>query len=907
MNRSFQCQIDQIYADNPQEEPPSKICPTLKRNMVPSNVLSEKKQIASKVQDETQNDFQYDSCEACSDPLTQGEIIYYCLCEKFYHPNCLVKLNPLYTTSPCPFCSTGYTAGIYKLKTPLSSLNINYTTPYSKNEENFMVSPQQDQNSTCEKTYISMNTNINKLENYDKICDMAWQMNPESLAEIIRYDNTMSLLNSSSKDENINNINNNSNNNVNTNTGNKVQLNRIALSPINNINTPYSGKSKIISTSSTDMFKYGRQQETTPNYKINHTNNNDTTPDISFNKVRQHLTFCSNNKSDSNKNKKVNVSLYSIFEGQNSSSNSSGINIANGTINNSNVSFRNLLFDDIDEETGVTKEEDEDDKENCPPLPKENSKYLNGFSNESNPNEKEIVDINIEGGISHIVSDTNKIVEIPITVDLQMHNKSNLFNYAKDTLLIFNTIELNISTILQILKIAYDKMGEYDRIFSNIFKASKWLTKDELFSMFSSPNFSSYFQETTTLDYANIAKLILYGIDLSFEFHSNIFSIVFINDIDEIGTEIDYTDTLKEIVNKLQETKINLIKQFTVNSILLDDKGKNKNENKSKFISYMYELSMICMGYFYSPKDANELMKSICLFYSTLEQTALLNVKLIIKGNKDPSIYIEGMNYPLSKKSHNYFEIFLGSLMQKERKYLNLNATVILNNNQFSLNLPLLEVSCEYLIQKNQIINFENNSSPNSSTSSNKNTFTSSLSSIQSLVRNRTNFYGLSIPIISLRKEVSYSNTVFLRNISAKTIQSINEGINMFKENKFEVAYNKFYDAKINFDQMIKTQTGLFNHLQFLAEHTLNPNNNVSYVIDDSCSFSLSTIHSNSNIKKILHFVMMIFNDLNYLMESAKNKNINSLCLVYSIGESLSFYRAVMLEDERFIEDIFVN
>ena len=47
----------------------------------------------------------------------------------------------------------------------------------------------------------------------------------------------------------------------------------------------------------------------------------------------------------------------------------------------------------------------------------------------------------------------------------------------------------------------------------------------------------------------------------------------------------------------------------------------------------------------------------------------------------------------------------------------------------------------------------------------------------------------------------------------------------------------------------------------------------------------------------------MIFNDLNFLLESSKNKNINAICTVYSIGEALSFYRCVMLDDERFIGD----
>ena len=303
------------------------------------------------------------------------------------------------------------------------------------------------------------------------------------------------------------------------------------------------------------------------------------------------------------------------------------------------MSFRNLLFNDIDEETANMTSEEDDDKENCPPLPKESSKYAH--VEESN---EEIVDINIEGGISHIISDENKIVDMPISVDVSINKDINV-NYAKDTLLIFNTMSLNLTTILQILKVAYDKMNDNDRVFSNIFKESKWLTKEEIFRMLSSENFAYHFQATSTLSYIDIAKLVLYGIDLSFEFHSNLFTIMFINDIDEIA-DCDYTSSIRSIVTKLQETKINLIKSFTINAILLDDLTKQKNEKNIKFISFMHEMTMICMGYFYAPKDAKELMKAVSLFYTTMDQTAMMNVKLVIKGNKDPSIIIDAICLP---------------------------------------------------------------------------------------------------------------------------------------------------------------------------------------------------------------------------------------------------------------------
>ena len=824
MDHSFQCTIDQIYCDNPHASTSTSSLQKPKKAPFPSNILSEKHISTKRVEEFPIPSI--DTCTVCSEALLPGEIIYYCLCEKFYHPNCLIKLFPNYMNVPCKECESTYTSGYYKLKTPISSLNKGDTTPNGKTQLG-----EQNSCSTCDKTMISMDTNINKLENYDKICDLAKTVNAESIVEMIKYDNSMTILNSSSKKEN------------NVSNANTANLNRIALSPINNINTPYSGKSKLISSTSNDIFKYGRHESTTPHCKF------EATPDTSYNKIRQHLTLCSN--SNKVNNKKLNVSLNSIFEGQNSSA-SIALN------NTTNMSFRNLLFNDIDEENANMTSEDDDDKENCPPLPKESSKYTNDESSE------ELVDINIEGGISHIISDENKIVDMPMTVDVSI-NKDIAVNYAKDTLLIFNTMSLNLSTILQILKVAYDKMSDNDRVFSNIFKESKWLTKEEIFRMLSSENFASHFQATSTLSYIDIAKLVLYGIDLSFEFHSNLFTIMFINDIDEI-VDVDYTASIKEIVTKLQETKINLIKSFTINAILLDDLTKRKNEKNVKFISFMHEMTMICMGYFYAPKNANELMKAVSLFYTTMDQTAMMNVKLVIKGNKDPSIIIDAMNYPVNKISHNNFEVYIGSMMKKEKKIINFTAKIILNNNSFAINLPLMEVSCEYLIQKNLIGSID------------RNIMTSS-----SLIRNRTNFYAISLPIITAKKEVCISNAVFLRNIAAKTISDVNDAVALMKENKFEDAFNILNETKMNFDLMIKNNTSLFNYLQ-----------NTSIDCD-----------VNSNVSKILSYVMMIFNDINTLSDAARTRNYNAICFVLSIAEALSFYRSVVLDDDRFIDDNF--
>ena len=126
---------------------------------------------------------------------------------------------------------------------------------------------------------------------------------------------------------------------------------------------------------------------------------------------------------------------------------------------------------------------------------------------------------------------------------------------------------------------------------------------------------------------------------------SNIFSVLLINDIDEINNikNGDYSSEINKILNKLESSKVNLLKYFSITSIILDNQGnienpKTKTKSNVNFLSYLYDLSMMCMGFFYTPKNLDELIKSVYLYCSNLEQFSLLNVKLIIKGNQDPSV-----------------------------------------------------------------------------------------------------------------------------------------------------------------------------------------------------------------------------------------------------------------------------
>ena len=73
-----------------------------------------------------------------------------------------------------------------------------------------------------------------------------------------------------------------------------------------------------------------------------------------------------------------------------------------------------------------------------------------------------------------------------------------------------------------------------------------------------------------------------------------------------------------------------------------------------------------CHGIFYYPKNLDELTKIIFLFCCNLEQSTLLNVKLIIKGNQFPSVYIEPLNYHINKFNHNNLEIIIGPFLKKK-------------------------------------------------------------------------------------------------------------------------------------------------------------------------------------------------------------------------------------------------
>ena len=882
-------------------------------------------------------------CVLCNSPIEKGEIIYHCNCETFIHSTCYIKNQDERDLKKCFKCNGNLNLGIYELNQPSNSLNTGARYYHTKKKENAsnktsintnMLLSTIEKDSTNEKSVICMDTNINGLEDYDKLCDNANDIPLESMIEILneKEKENKSQNVSGIKSNNNNNINNNqglnirstlinmSNNNIDINNNNKTIIGRVALSPITIVNTPYTCNKRkglsVLTAIPNNNNNLNNKNNININNNINNSNNNIY---ININNVKRKLTFLSETKTEDKLNNQNDIEKFN--DNKNATPNNSIINLSNTNSitysNNSPNSLRNLDFTDITNEE-INEEDNEEDKENTPPLLKEKSKFVrneeNEEENEENYNDiKNNMEINISGGISHITSDRKKTVEVPITIEINTIN-SNKVNYSKETLLIFNTNELNLEQILLILRIFNDKMGKDDKIYSNIFKSGEGLTKSHINYILSikDNNYTEIFKETEKINSEKISTLIEYAIDLSMNSLSNIFSILLINDIDEISSiNGDYSHELKKILNKLESSKVNLLKYFSITSIILDNQGtiidpKNKTEKNINFLSYLYDLSMMCMGFFYTPKNLDELIKSVYLYCSNLEQFSLLNVKLIIKGNQDPSVYLEAFNYPINKLNHNDFEIVIGPLLKKEKKIINLIATVILNNPEINIILPLMDVSCEFLTKKNHNEN---------------------------IIKERTDFYRLNIPIIPKQKKVNLSYSVILRNIISKTAQRISKAIDLFRKIEYDNALNAIYDAKEIFQKNLKNYNDFIKKIQITLDkkddinessnniiqnlyYNLDTNNaninNINFSLLDNSYFDLnnsSNINNekNKNLMKIGYFINAVENDLNLCIDIIKNKNLRLICQLFAIQQSLSFYRVVIFEDNRFLEDNYLN
>jgi hypothetical protein len=156
---------------------------------------------------------------------------------------------------------------------------------------------------------------------------------------------------------------------------------------------------------------------------------------------------------------------------------------------------------------------------------------------------------------------------------------------------------------------------------------------------------------------------------------------------------------------------------------------------------------------------------------------------------------------------------------------------------------------------------------------------------ITTLIISKTQPYSISLPIISVNREILYSHSVFLRNIGSR----IGETFAAIIEQSPDDAMKCLQEAKFMLENVINS------HLDFLKAINL-------YNSDDTI---VDFVHQISSVtqKKMLIFTIMLIKDINESLEKFKNKEVN-LCDLHAIKQSLMFYRPVNLADERFLEDI---
>ena len=226
-----------------------------------------------------------------------------------------------------------------------------------------------------------------------------------------------------------------------------------------------------------------------------------------------------------------------------------------------------------------------------------------------------------------------------------------------------------------------------------------------------------------------------------------------------------------------------------------------------------------------------------------------------------------------------------------------------------------MDVSCEYLSKKNEIYKDNNNL----------------ISVDDHIFKERTDFYRLNIPILRQKKKLKISYSVMLRNIISKTAQRISKAIDYFKKYDYENSLLYINEAKDSFERFFKNQNEFIKKIKknldknnadisgFFPNLNMNMNiNNINLSILDNSSFDMNISNNNLNginindnknnsLLKIANFINAVNNDLNLCIKIIKLRNLNLICQLLSIQQSLSFYRVVIFEDDRFLEDNYLN
>jgi hypothetical protein len=194
----------------------------------------------------------------------------------------------------------------------------------------------------------------------------------------------------------------------------------------------------------------------------------------------------------------------------------------------------------------------------------------------------------------------------------------------------------------------------------------------------------------------------------------------------------------------------------------------------------------------------------------------------------------------------------------------------------------------------------------------------------ENIFKERTEFLRLNIPIIRQEKKIKICYSVMLRSLISKIAQRISKSIDYFKKLDYENALLSLYESRDLLERFFINQKELIKKLKMNNNTENNSSflpimdiNNINFSLLNNSSFDMNNSNNinNSNIvddkkndlEKISKFIITINNDINLCINIIKNKNISQICQLFSIQQSLSFYRVVIFDDNRFLEDNYLN
>ena len=221
-----------------------------------------------------------------------------------------------------------------------------------------------------------------------------------------------------------------------------------------------------------------------------------------------------------------------------------------------------------------------------------------------------------------------------------------------------------------------------------------------------------------------------------------------------------------------------------------------------------------------------------------------------------------------------------------------------------------MDISCEYLSKKKEIWKSNDNNL----------VYTNDV-----IFKDRTDFSRLNIPIIRQKKKLKISYSVMIRNLISKTAQRISRAIYNFKKYNYEKALILIYEAKELYEKFFRNHSEFFKKLKLnLDKNDINNSgylfniNNVTLSALDNSSFDMNSSNVNLNgsniigekqkdMRKIGNFITAVYNDLCLCVDIIGSRKLSQICKLLSYQQSLSFYRVVIFDDNRFLEDNYLD